>query len=154
MHKLKAVVVGISAGAALGLLATAASAQGNQPWQGFYLGIHGGYGWKSDDFHDRLGGTPGGTNVFIDGIDSRGWIFGGQAGYNWQRGSLVGGLEIDLSGTGIKGDSAPAVSDQGQGVTSTGVRSDDVKWLGSARARLGWAGWSNVLLYGTGGLAW
>jgi len=32
--------------------------------------------------------------------------------------------------------------------------SDNVKYLGTVRARLGWTPMQNVLLYGTGGLAW
>ena len=30
------------------------------------------------------------------------WLAGAQAGYNWQRGSVVYGVEADISGTGLK----------------------------------------------------
>jgi outer membrane immunogenic protein len=84
-------------------------------------------------------------------------VFGGQAGYNWQRGPVVGGLEIDFSSTGIDGVSTPTVILQ-QTSSLTVTRADDVKWLGSARARLGFTPGggccSNFLVYGTGGLAW
>lgn len=124
-------------------------------WSGFYVGIHGGYGWKSDDFHEFLG-TIGGTQFFAGGIDSKGWVVGGHVGYNWQRGWFVGGLELDMSATGIDGTSTPVILNFGGGVTQTVTREDDVKWLGSARARLGWApqtAWP-FWLYATGGLAW
>ena len=34
--------------------------------------------------------------------DGSGWLAGAQAGYNWQRGSIVYGVEADISGTGLK----------------------------------------------------
>src|SRR5262249_21277017 len=87
---------------------------------------HGGYGGKDDDFRDFVG-TAGGTQFFVGGIDSRGWVFGGQAGYNWQHGPVVAGLEIDFSGTSIDGVSAPGVISTGA-VTQTITRSDDWVW--------------------------
>src|SRR5262245_43182421 len=141
--KLRALVPGALAATALLLGTTAASADGYrsvkdapcclETWKGFYIGVHGGYGWKDNDFREFLG-TIGGTNFFVGGIDSRGWVFGAQAGYNWQKGSLVGGLEIDFSGSGIDGSSSPVNLAFGGGVTQTVTRSDDVQWLGSARA--------------------
>src|SRR5438034_7703210 len=70
-------------------------------WAGFYLGAHGGYGWKRDDFSqsENLLAAPGSIN----GIHSRGGVYGAQAGYNWQFGRVVTGLEIDFSVTDIKG---------------------------------------------------
>jgi outer membrane immunogenic protein len=109
-------------------------------WTGFYLGVHGGYGWKSNDFSFDF--APDGR---LGGIDSRGWVGGGQAGYNWQYGRAVAGLEADFSATGIKGTSAPLLNE---------TLSDDVKYLGTARGRLGWLPVESVLLYGTAGLAW
>ena len=118
-------------------------------WAGFYLGAHGGYGWKENDFSLVLSSTRR-----IGGIDSQGWAVGGQAGYNWQIGRLVAGLEIDGSATRIRGDSAPSIQTGGGTVTDT--RSDDVRYLGTARARVGGVPFNNmdVLLYGTAGLAW
>jgi outer membrane immunogenic protein len=114
-------------------------------WAGFYLGVHGGYGWGDNDFSlDR------GSSRRIGGITSKGWVGGGQAGYNWQFGRAVAGLEADFSVTGIKGDSASLV----RSATRTDTLSDDVKYLGTARGRLGWLPLDNVLFYGTGGLAW
>jgi opacity protein-like surface antigen len=67
-------------------------------WSGFYVGAHAGYGWARDPF-DNL--------FFLDvvklsGVDSRGFVGGFQTGANWQSGRVVGGLELDLSGTDIK----------------------------------------------------
>jgi outer membrane immunogenic protein len=50
------------------------------PFNGFYLGIHGGYGWASN------------------GGSGDGWLVGGQGGYNWvgSSGLLIG---AELSGS-------------------------------------------------------
>jgi outer membrane immunogenic protein len=42
------------------------------------------------------------------GARSTGVIGGAQAGYNWQMGSLVTGLEADIQGSGIKGSASAA----------------------------------------------
>jgi opacity protein-like surface antigen len=165
MNKFQTSVLGISAGLALVLAASAANADAYvrgsikdapccDSWTGFYLGIHGGYGWKDNDFAEVIQTNP---LLTIGGIDSKGSLFGFHAGYNWQRGSIVGGLEIDFSSSNISGNSAPVVRNFAGGLTITDVEGDDVKWLGSARARLGFAPGgccSNFLFYGTGGLAW
>jgi opacity protein-like surface antigen len=169
MRALKTSLLALSAAVGCTLGATAASADGYRgsvkdappccdTWKGFYLGLHAGYGWKDNDFAEVVSVTP---LLTIGGIDSRGWLFGGQAGYNWQRGSVVGGLEIDFSRSNIRGNSTPLVRNLGGGVSITDIEGDDVQYLGSARARLGFTGggWgsgccSNFLLYGTAGLAW
>jgi outer membrane immunogenic protein len=117
-------------------------------WAGFYLGAHGGYGWKDNDFTQRvIGNTP------TDGIRSRGALAGGHAGYNWQYGRVVTGLETDFSFSGIEGTSTPVIDIFGGGMQTTTL-SDKVKYLATTRARLGWLPADNVLLYATGGLAW
>jgi outer membrane immunogenic protein len=121
-------------------------------WAGFYIGAHGGYGWKQNDFAEVFQVNP---LLTLGGIDSRGWVAGGQAGYNWQFGRWVAGLEVDGSATQIRGTSAPLVR-TGAGFSITDTASDDVKYLGAARARVGGVPFANtdILLYGTAGLAW
>ena len=124
-------------------------------WAGFYLGVHGGYGWEQDDFSQ--------SEAFflqrrqsINGIRSQGAVYGGQAGYNWQFGRAVTGLEIDFSAADIKGSNGVSEAVVGQigSVTSNLTIAERVQYLGSARARIGWLPTDNVLLYGTAGLAW
>ena len=118
-------------------------------WAGFYLGVHGGYGWGKNDFFQTL--IPG---VFgLDGFNSSGAVYGGQTGYNWQYGRAVTGVEIDFSAADIKGGSNLSGFIPGTGAFSTS-RSDHAKYLGTARARLGWLPADSVLLYGTAGAAW
>ena len=119
---------------------------------GFYLGVHGGYGWGDNNFSQTVFPVP--PFAAVQGFKSQGAIYGAQAGYNWQFGRAVTGLEIDFSAANIGGSSATASQDfLGQG-TLSGSRFDRVKYLGTTRARLGWLPLDNVLLYGTAGAAW
>ncbi|MFZ2158123.1 MAG: hypothetical protein WAV72_18645, partial [Bradyrhizobium sp.] len=121
-------------------------------WAGFYLGAHGGYGWKENDFSQVLNFV---TVAQAAGIKSRGWVAGGHTGYNWQYSRVVTGLEVDFSLSGLQGNSATIVGTNGfPGFTETSVLGDRVKYLATARARLGWLPAETVLLYATGGLAW
>jgi opacity protein-like surface antigen len=86
-------------------------------WAGFYLGAHGGYGWKRDDFSEPATVFFSTTPQTINGIRSKGAVYGGQAGYNWQFGPVVTGLEIDFSVADIKG--SHGVSDS---IVEPGVR--------------------------------
>ena len=128
-----------------------AVAPSSQTWAGFYLGAHGGYGWKDNDFRRVLNSTG---PAVIDGIASRGALAGGHAGYNWQYGRVVAGLETDFSFGNIKGTSPSIIENIGGGSTQTTALADKFKYLATARARLGWLPVDNLLLYATGGLAW
>ena len=80
------------------------------------------------------------------------WVAGGQAGYDWQQGSFVYGVETDLSGTGLKSSMSGGLSG-GSCTTDTANTSADVDWYGTVRGRAGWTT-DKVLFYGTGGLAY
>lgn len=104
-------------------------------WTGFYFGAGIGYGFGST-------GVDGAAGAFsFDTTGAIGMLF---AGYNWQVGSAVFGLEADI-GTGNLGGSAAGA--QGQIV-------QDVNAHGSLRARIGVIAMPNLLIYGTGGFAW
>jgi outer membrane immunogenic protein len=116
-------------------------------WAGLYAGVNygGGAGTasQSDSVYDR-----GTYNV-------GGGVVGGTVGYNWQRGSLVYGLEGDLDYSSIKGGSSGIVNFTTPpcGVFSSFGNCDTrLNWLGTARARIGVA-WDRLLPYVTGGLA-
>jgi hypothetical protein len=150
-HKFDSAPASSSAYAAYALAAPASPLAWS--WAGYYLGAHGGYGWGRNDFAEIISTTP---LLTLGGVDSRGWVAGGQAGYNWQFGRWVAGLELDGSATRIRGDAAPVFQDFGGGNSFTSGASNDVKYLGTVRARAGGAPFANadVLLYGTAGLAW
>lgn len=83
-------------------------------WSGFYAGIVGGWGFG----RSHWSGTTG-------DIDVNGGLIGGTLGYNWQNGPTVFGVETDLAWTSIDGSSAS--------------RRTENNWLGTTRARLGYA---------------
>jgi outer membrane immunogenic protein len=100
----------------------------NQPlnaysWAGPYLGGTLGYEW----------GTVGNNPTRPSGVTG-----GIEAGYNWQNGPWVFGVEGDINVTGADDTFAPWKFSN--------------PWFGTARGRAGYA-FNNILFYGTGGLA-
>jgi len=92
-------------------------------WAGPYLGGNLGWDWGSVDNNPTK---------------PSGFVGGAQAGYNWQNGPWVFGLEGDIQGTGASDTFAPWKFSN--------------PWFGTVRGRAGYA-LNNVLLYGTAGLA-
>ncbi|QXX73539.1 outer membrane protein [Methylovirgula sp. HY1] len=92
-------------------------------WTGVYVGGQIGYMW----------GNPSPY-----GYTERGVVGGAHAGYNYQVGQFVAGLEGDVNGSSYNG---------GFGGYSTNENID-----GSIRGRIGMA-WDRLLLYATGGAA-
>jgi outer membrane immunogenic protein len=102
-------------------------------WSGFYLGLNGGGGWG----HSRWGGSA--TRMSLSGGQ-----VGGTAGYNWQIGSAVVGLEGDIDWSGLKGSGTSAGCPAGCTTSNS--------WLSTVRGRLGYS-FDRVMPYITGGLA-
>ena len=129
-------------------------------WAGFYAGGHLGYGWSA--------GTPGITGnalllsalVTVGAIpsslsaDPKGWLAGVQAGYNFQVNKFVYGVEADFSLADIQGSNSVVrpgpILPFATYTTSVEQR---MEWFGTLRGRLGVAATDQILLYGTGGLA-
>ena len=103
-------------------------------WTGFYIGANAGYGW---------------ANVSTGGISSdlKGFIGGGQLGYNWQTGAWVFGVEGDFQGANEKH------SDTGTILGIDFTVDQKIQWFATARGRIGYA-FDAWLLYFTGGAAW
>jgi outer membrane immunogenic protein len=115
-------------------------------WAGFYLGGEVGYGTDGVRWHNV------GSSAFFSPLDSRtfdrggGVIGGGQAGYNFQLGRIVLGIEGSIS-----------AADFDRSFTSpyfpaTDVWSSKVTWLSTATGRIGY-GFDGWLPYIKGGLA-
>ncbi len=102
-------------------------------WNGLYFG--GNAGWGSGESH---------LSAPINrSVDPSGFLGGLHAGYNFQSGSLVTGLEIDANWTGSEGSEDLSGGDQ--------LRAS-ADWVSSLRLRLGYATGS-WLFYGTAGVA-
>src|SRR5262245_42564910 len=97
-------------------------------WTGFYLGIHGGYGWADFGVKDLDLGVVG-----LSDPNPTGAVFGGQAGYLWQRGNFIGGIEIDYSFADLKEDQSALLFENNY-KTATLTLGTKVEALASARA--------------------
>jgi outer membrane immunogenic protein len=93
-------------------------------WTGPYFGANLGYLWGSVD------NNPAEPSGIAGGI---------QAGYNWQNGMFVFGVEGDLNLSNADDTFAPWQFSN--------------PWFGTLRGRVGVAPWNNVLVYATGGFA-
>jgi outer membrane immunogenic protein len=114
-------------------------------WTGFYVGLHGGYAFGGQD---EVGLTVSNGNFFnIGDLELEGFFGGGQAGYNFQNGGFVFGVEADVSVGDVDDSLAFAIP-----ALAATARSD-VDFFGTFRGRAGFA-IDRVLFYGTGGLAW
>jgi outer membrane immunogenic protein len=100
-------------------------------WTGFYIGLNGGGAWG----RSRWDG--------LDTFDVSGALIGATAGYNFQTGRAVFGVEGDIDWSGLKGDANPVVC--------AGCSTKN-NWLATARVRLGYA-FDRFLPYLTAGLA-
>jgi len=133
---MKRLVVGFAAVVAAGWTASAEAADlnygrpytVNQPlnaysWAGPYLGGNLGYEWGS------VSNNPAKPSGFVGGI---------QAGYNFQNGPWVFGVEGDIQAAGADDTFAPWKFSN--------------PWFGTVRGRAGYA-FNNILFYGTAGLA-
>ena len=119
------------------------------PWTGFYLGGNFGGGFANANSSFTLAGnafTSGtlvGSGANLDGVNG-----GIQAGYNWQIGIVLLGVEGDVQ-----------AADQNQtlnsfcGLTCSVTETAKLDWFGTFRGRAGIAV-KDVLFYGTGGLNW
>ena len=128
-------------------------------WTGFYIGIDGGYG-SNRSTGDAVCITPlgavfglGCTNPTGSVMRPTGGLFGGEAGYNYQSGILVTGIETDLQWSRIRGSGATLLNEQPifVGPVATYTATSDMDWFGTTRARIGILPSERLLLYVTGG---
>jgi outer membrane immunogenic protein len=137
-------------------------------WTGWYVGGNVGYSWgsASNDFafsqSSQLGGGPpfwtfnGSEREQLDGV-----IGGGQAGYNWQVGTFLYGLETDIQGSAEKHTGSfsgillqpPTLQFSVGNNPVTVTETDQIDWFGTVRGRVGLTS-DHWLFYATGGLAY
>jgi outer membrane immunogenic protein len=102
-------------------------------WSGSYIGLHGGY---------ATGQQAMTYSTFIVPFYPKGKFGGLQGGFNWHFASnVVLGIESDISFGKIEGDYL------------SGCCVVKIDRFGTVRLRTGYA-FNNLLIYGTGGLAW
>jgi len=141
-------------------------------WCGWYVGLSAGYVDSRNNFStvstpvpDGVLGVVAGVSAGLAGLstgsipvgNTNGFIGGAQAGYNWQSGNVVAGIEADIQGltrSSVSGTSTNTVVVVGVPVTSTQTATMSTTYLGTLRGRLGLAETSTWLAYVTGGLAY
>jgi outer membrane immunogenic protein len=138
-------------------------------WTGFYVGINAGASWsmgsRTTSLYDPAFGFLGTYYPGNLGSSNTGFIGGGQAGYNWQTGAFVLGVETDFDGTTqsktFNYTSAPIAGGVGvppalAGDTLYVNAKASLDWLGTTRARLGFVATpdNRLMFYATGGVAY
>ena len=158
---MRRIVLGLlAASSALALASAASAADLRMPskapplapmfnWSGFYVGAHIGGTWGTTEAEVNSITVPGllalgGITLPVTSQAFNGFIGGGQAGYNWQSGIVVFGVEGEIAGTNAKG-TAPCLV-----VLSCESKQN---WMATAAARLGLAD-GRDLYYVKGGAAW
>jgi outer membrane immunogenic protein len=178
--------IGIAIAAMIGTPAVAADMPVKAPpvpapvcnWCGWYVGANVGGTWSRDPIDvvttpvTGFGGSaaiiathgaPAAASATGNLSGNRSNVIGGvQAGYNWQSGFWVSGIEADFQGVGRSrslGGSGVALVGPGSGATGTpdnttftGSRSLD--YFGTLRGRFGYTATPTFLVYATGGLAY
>jgi outer membrane immunogenic protein len=140
-------------------------------WSGFYIGGNIGYAW-ADPTHSVGNISPFTITAPLTNpsfstpnpsgpLNLDGMLGGFQIGWNAQYGNWVVGLETDFQATGQKDNRAVNggnfVLGTGGGNVIFGSTNSTIEekrqWLGTLRGRVG-STWNNILIYGTGGLAY
>lgn len=136
---------------------TAAPAAPAFDWTGAYFGVNAGYGGGKLKPHFYAY-----DNEFDEYLDASasasasGFVGGVQAGYNFQSGSMVYGVETDIQYSNVEAKLSGSVSSSifGLDASASGSVKGSVEWFGTTRARVGFTPTDRFLVYGTGGVAY
>jgi outer membrane immunogenic protein len=142
--------------------ATPAPPPASHSWTGFYVGVSVGQG-SSATTTVSVNPLPSAA-IFVNllpqafTMNPSGVLGGAQAGFNWQRGHFVLGVEADISAADIEETSreSPIIQNNNTLFPGTGnniVVQQHTDALTTVRPRIGFVLGSRFLLYGTGGLA-
>jgi outer membrane immunogenic protein len=140
-----AVFLATTGAAAAADLASKAPAHSTYNWSGAYAGLYTGYSWG-----DGAGAYfAGGSRIETANLNADGFLIGGQAGYNWQFGSVVAGIEGDLAFS--NGDGDGNIYTFPGGVGPVAITHAETNFLGSITGRVGYAA-DRALFYAKGGV--
>jgi len=120
-------------------------------WTGFYIGVNGGAGSGTTQTSINAGAAlagliPGiGLTLPLPSQTFTGWLGGVQAGYNWQTGPVVFGIEAEWDGSNMQGNTACIL------VFNCNVKHD---WVADVAGRFGVVTFDRALVYVKGGAAW
>lgn len=127
-------ILGAAALAVTATMATqaAAATPGSDSLQGFYLGVHAGYGVGSKDWAGPPNPlpTPPLTSANLADHSANGLLAGGTVGARFETGGFVFGIEGELSWADLE-DSSPSTAFAGF------TNQTEVKWMASLTAQVG-----------------
>lgn len=121
-------------------------------WTGFYVGVHGGGDWFNKNWYlpvspINCGGFPNCVGSNQGDHSASSWLVGGQAGYNYQVGQWVLGVEGQASWTNLNGSNGALTAPNN--VTDNSKTSA----LGTLTGRVGYA-FDRFMIFGKAGGAW
>ena len=124
-------------------------------WTGFYVGVNAGFAKDASGY--SLGN--GDESYSSGGFEDLAFTGGGQAGYNYQAGNFVFGLETDINYDGINdSNTVNFEATDARGPADAGYNSytvsHQIDYFGTLRGRLGYTPADRLLFYVTGGLAY
>ena len=162
MNRFTGILLGAAYAASLATVANAADAVVEEAvviepgfaWTGGYIGANIGYGWA--DFEQGLDAeVPFLLNLNEEfDTDGDGVVGGAQAGFNWQAGQFVLGIEVDVQAADVDGTANRFFDFGGNGAADLDANvSTEIDWFGTARGRIGFVPTERLMIYGTGGLA-
>jgi outer membrane immunogenic protein len=129
-------------------------------WTGFYGGVNVGYKFDGDDDVNTQGqaapniaNIAGGARPGFVPLNRDGFVGGVQAGYNYQVGQFVAGVEADIDYLDSHDSNTVVTSQLVTGLPLANTFSSRLEYLGTVRGRLGYA-YDRVLFYATGGFAY
>lgn len=131
-------------------------------WTGFYVGGNFGYGWAANG-GVQLGPNDAASTTFLNTLgtpgsldpSAKGIVGGGQAGFNYQAGSFVFGLEALIDATNMSSSASQLATAMvgktpTQAMLASGTRID---WDDALLLRAGFTPTPNLLIAAIGGLA-
>lgn len=126
-------------------------------WTGFYMGLNAGAAWDDSSVGLTPSGFPAAGSAQLGrglGEDGASFTGGIQAGYNWQTGTLVLGIEADINWVDLgQGQATNAVLAAPLAGTYATALAHSIDWFGTLRARLGLTVSPQLLVYLSGGWA-
>ncbi len=124
-------------------------------WTGFYVGVNAGYGFNGDDLKSVNFNNFYAPSFSTAKTSDDGSFTGGiQAGYNYQMGNAVFGLEADFNYLGAEKKFVANTLAANGGILDELSAHSEAQWFGTLRPRLGFTPVDRLLVYATGGLAY
>ena len=131
-------------------------------WAGYYIGVSGGGVWADNPVDPAVSGRPGANASQVQAavaaarfhrqeVDG---IMGLDLGYNWLFNRWLAGVEADFSITKLDQSVVQNTLFGNVTKTITSTLNRELDELGTVRGRLGFLATDQLLIYGTGGLAY